>query len=588
MSRAPRSWSPRLAALVATVAIVVAACSGTTASPSAAAPSEGTASEAPSSVAPASADPNFTGMAYPETGEAPCGTADYTGILKKITAIDSGTVEFQLCAPDPAFLPKVAFSVFGIWDSDYLAAHAPDKSYLTAPVGTGPYMVTEWTPGERLVYAANPNYWDAANAAKTPGLEFRWSAEAAQRLIELNSGNVDGMDNPGTDDIATIQGDDALTFNVREPLNTSFLGFNTTVKPWTNEKIRQAIAQGIDRQRIVDNFYPEGSEVASHFTPCNVPFGCEGDETWAFDLDAAKALLAEGMAEEGIDSISTKIHFREAVRGYAPNPPQLATEIQSQLETNLGIDVELDLQESGAFLANFNGGTYDGIMMLGWGADYPDPTNFLDYHFGAGSGAKFGEPFPDIAAALQTGATSLDDAARQAAYAEANGLIKQHVPAISMIHGASGTAFKADVTGSHASPLSNEVFSVMQAADRPTLVWIQNAEPLSLYCGDETDGESLRACEQVNEALYSYEVGGTAAEPHLASECAPNEDATIWTCTLQPGVQFTDGAALDANDVVVSYAAQWDTQHPLHIGNTGQFAYWPGLWGGYLNPPPPS
>ena len=81
---------------------------------------EGTASEASSSVAPATADPNFTGMAYPETGEAPCGTADYTGILKKITAIDSGTVEFQLCAPDPAFLPKVAFSVFGIWDSDYL------------------------------------------------------------------------------------------------------------------------------------------------------------------------------------------------------------------------------------------------------------------------------------------------------------------------------------------------------------------------------------------------------------------------------------------------------------------------------------
>jgi peptide/nickel transport system substrate-binding protein len=587
MSRAPRSWSPRLAVIVATLAIVVAACSGTT-TPSAATSSEAPSSEAPSSAAPASANPNFTGMVYPETGEAPCGTGDYTGQLKKITAIDDLTVEFQLCAPDPAFLPKVAFSVFGIWDSDYLAAHAPDKSYLTQPVGTGPYMVTEWTAGERLVYAANPTYWDTANAAKTPGLEFRWGAEAAQRLIELNSGNVDGIDNPGTDDIATIQADDSLKFNVREPLNTSFLGFNTTVKPWTNEKIRQAIAQGIDRQRIVDNFYPEGSEVASHFTPCNVPFGCEGDPTWEFNLDAAKALLAEGMAEEGIDSLSTKIHFREAVRGYAPNPPQLATEIQSQLKTNLGIDAELDLQESGAFLANFNGGTYDGIMMLGWGADYPDPTNFLDYHFGAGSGAKFGKPFDDLAAALQTGATTLDDAARKAAYAEANGLVRQHVPAIPMIHGASGTAFKADVAGSHASPLSNEVFSVMQAADRPTLVWMQNAEPLSLYCGDETDGESLRACEQVNEALYSYEIGGTGAEPHLAKECVPNEDASTWTCTLQSGVQFSDGAALDANDVVTSYAVQWDTQHPLHVGNTGQFGYFPGLWGGYLNPPPPS
>jgi ABC-type transport system substrate-binding protein len=125
----------------------------------------------------------------------------------------------------------------------------------------------------------------------------------------------------------------------------------------------------------------------------------------------------------------------------------------------------------------------------------------------------------------------------------------------------------------------------MQDTADDSLVWIQNAEPLSLYCGDETDGESLRACEQVNEALYAYEVGGTAAVPHLARECTPNDDASVWTCSLQSGVTFSDGAALDANDVVVSYAAQWDTQHPLHVGRSGAFEYWPGLWGGFLNPP---
>ena len=50
---------------------------------------------------------------------------------------------------------------------------------------------------------------------------------------------------------------------------------------------------------------------------------------------------------------------------------------------------------------------------------------------------------------------------------------------------------------------------------------MQNAEPLSLYCGDETDGETLRACEQINEALYAYEIGGTDAVPALATECTP-------------------------------------------------------------------
>ena len=61
--------------------------------------------------------------------------------------------------------------------------------------------------------------------------------------------------------------------------------------------------------------------------------------------------------------------------------------------------------------------------------------------------------------------------------------------------------------------------------------------------------------------------------PALAEECDPNEDLTVWTCTLREGVTFHDGAAFDANDVVMSYAVQWDAAHPLHIGRDGSFTY---------------
>ena len=118
------------------------------------------------------------------------------------------------------------------------------------------------------------------------------------------------------------------------------------------------------------------------------------------------------------------------------------------------------------------------------------------------------------------------------------------------------------------------------------LVWMQSAEPIGMYCADETDGESLRACKQILEQLYAFEVGGTATEPRLAKECAPNEDLSVWTCTLQEGVTFHDGATLDANDVVTSYAVQWDAANPLHVGRDGTFSYFPALWGGFLNPPP--
>ena len=56
--------------------------------------------------------------------------------------------------------------------------------------------------------------------------------------------------------------------------------------------------------------------------------------------------------------------------------------------------------------------------------------------------------------------------------------------------------------------------------------------------------------------------------------CAPNEDLTVWTCTLRQGVKFHDGTDFDANDVVASFVAGIDSTSPLHVGNTGAYEYW--------------
>jgi peptide/nickel transport system substrate-binding protein len=159
---------------------------------------------------------------------------------------------------------------------------------------------------------------------------------------------------------------------------------------------------------------------------------------------------------------------------------------------------------------------------------------------------------------------------------------------IPIAHGGSAVAFRADVTGAHSSPLTNEQFAVMQAADRPQLVFSQNGEPGGLYCADETDGEALRACDQMMEGLYGYEIGGTAAIPILADKCEANADFTQWTCALKPGVTFHDGSSFDADDVITSFAVQWDADHPLHKGRTGDFTYFSSLFGGFLNPPVPA
>jgi ABC-type transport system substrate-binding protein len=353
-------------------------------------------------------------------------------------------------------------------------------------------------------------------------------------------------------------------------MNVFYLGMNNTVKPWDNEKVRQAIAIGIDRKRIVDTFYPIGSEVATHFVPCIIPFGCGGSDWDGFDKAAAQKLLADAGYADGF---KTKIQYRDVVRPYLPDPTVVAQDLQAQLKANLNIDATIEVQESGTFLDNNAAGTLDGLFMLGWTADWPDATNFLDYHFGAGAGKKFGTPYPDVVAALNAGAQTADTAAREAAYTQGNELIKQHVPMVPVAHSASGTAWLADVEGGVSSPLGDEFFFPVKPGTRDTVVWMQNAEPLSLYCPDETDGETIRACIQIYQGLYTVKVGGTDPLPALATECKPNAELTVWTCTLRDGVTYQDGAALDANDVVTSFSAQWDAANPLHKGRTSVFEY---------------
>lgn len=507
----------------------------------------------------------------------------YGGLIKSIEAVDQYTVKITECSPDPAFPSKIAFSVFSIQPSEYLQSTGgggQGSALLEKPIGTGPYMVTEWKRGEELVFTRFDDYW--GDKAKSKTLVFRWSSEAAQRLLELQAGTVDAIDNVGPADFDKVRADSNLKLVIRPALNVFYVGMNNTYPPFDNEKVRQAIAMGIDRQRIVTNFFPAGSEVAQYFTPCAIPNGCVGDPWYEFNVTKAKQLLAEAGYPDGFE---TDLAYRDVVRGYLPQPGVVAQDIQAQLLANLNIKVNIVVMESGAYLDAASSGQLKGLHMLGWGADYPDMTNFLDYHFGAGASDQFGKKWTDITDALKSGASLADDAARKPFYETANNAIRTHVPMIPISHGASAVAYKATVDGAHASPLGNEYMAEMSIAGQDTFVWMQNAEPISLYCPDETDGESLRACEQVVQSLLSYEVGGTAVKPGLATSCDPNADLTEWTCHLRQGVKFHDGSLLDANDVVMSLIVQWDASNPLHKGNTGAFDYWSGLWGGFLNPP---
>jgi len=265
--------------------------------------------------APTEAMPMYEGMKF----EAP--NCDYGGILKSIEAVDEFTVKFTMCVPDPAFPAKAAFSAFQIYPAEYLDATGGGGDLVEKPIGTGPFMLEAWNRGDDVVLKRFDDYW--GDKAKAPTAFFKWSQEGPQKLIELQAGTVDGIDNVAPDDIPTVQGDPNLQLIPRAPFNIFYVGFNNTYPPFDKEEVRQAVSMAIDRARIVNTFYPPGSSVADQFLPEGLL--ARPDSKWSdFDVTKAKELLTAAGFPNGF---KTTLKYRNVFRGYLPEPPIVAQDI---------------------------------------------------------------------------------------------------------------------------------------------------------------------------------------------------------------------------------------------------------------------
>ena len=518
----------------------------------------------------------FSARSWPEAGAAECAMSESGAArlgIARIEAVDELTVRFTLCAPDPAFTQKLAVTNFAVNDSGWLAAAAADGSLTTLMNGTGPLAFSAWEQGVQIVLSRNGAYW--GDKAASERVVIQWEPESAARLLQLRAGTVDAADNLAPTDEAAIAADASLALLTRPGFNTFYLNFNNRYAPVSDVRVRQAIAIALDRQRIVDLFYPSGSTLATHVPPCVIEGACVGDAWYAQDLAAARALLTEAGYPDGID---LTLSIRETPRAYLPDPVAVATDIQAQLAA-VGIRVTLDVQEAGGYIGKLLSGELRGASFSAALPDYPEAWNSLGIDFGSTSGPAHGDPYPQLVALLDEAERESNPAARAALFTQINNEIRAQVPVIPIANGASLIAARAAVRGLAGSPVAMERFSSVSVEGSSSFTWLQGGEPAGLYCMDEEDREAVRVCAQVMEGLYGYVEGGTAAEPRLATGCVTSADGLVVECALRSGVRFHNGARLDAGDVLDSFAAAWDCAHPLHVGRTGDFRGWSWIMG---------
>ncbi len=476
MTAASRRPSGHITLLVA-LALVVAACGATIPPIESSAP---TPTHPP--VTPAPSSGKFVPTAYPVKGSAPCGEkaapdpshGAYTGNLKRIHAEDATTVVFELCAPDVAFLSKIADPAFGINDAGWLKTHidaqASGPQAITTTVnGTGPYRLEAWQPGAQVSLARNDGYW--GTPAANERVIVRWNAASDERVNELQAGTVDGIDDVAPAGVEAVGADVSMVTAPRAGLDAVYLGFTNTFKPFDDARVRQAVALGIDRKHLVATFLPPAAEVATYAAPCTLPYACKGATWYDFDATLAKeTLTAAGFP----DGFTTTIHYSTTPSAAIPDPAALALEVQSELQTNLGITADLVGEPDETYRADVDAGKLDGIHLLTQTPSYPDVSASLDPRFASGASGEIGRPYPDITKALAAGRATANGTKREAAYKKANDAIRSLAAIIPLATVGSDAAFLADVKGAVASPLRVESFDLMTPGDRRQLVWLDD------------------------------------------------------------------------------------------------------------------
>lgn len=499
----------------------------------------------------------------------------YGGEIKSVEATDQSTVVFTLCKPEAAFLAKISHPIFAVQSSDTLNKAGGSSEELSKNInGQGAFRLKSDQPGVETVLVPSSTYWGLPPKPQT--LTLRWVEDPTNRYHEFRSAIGDVLVDPPTDLIQIIRQAQGFQEISKIGLNTVFLGINNNAAPLNDPKVRQALAQLVDREYIASNFLVQGSETANQLVPLQVNPGYSTSVHWYnVNVEAAKSLLQQS----GFDFNQTiTLAFPDGGVPGMDSPSRVAQEIKSEMAA-AGVNVTLKALTAADLKASIASGT--GMLYISWlTADYPDGLAFFEKAFIHGADTVGGY-YPELVAGVRELQVITSAGQRQAVFNKTNQRIKDLVPFIPLGH-SQVSVFVRDNVSNLASNGIFENFASASSRSGNLVVYLGKA-PMSFWPADEMDSSTFALTRLLYDTLAAPSMDGKSFDPLLAESWENSTDLTQWTFHLRYGVKFTNGADFTANDVVNSFAAIWDQSNPNHKGRTGEFTVFKDLFGQFIN-----
>ncbi|MCE7948682.1 MAG: hypothetical protein DYG88_14760 [Chloroflexi bacterium CFX4] len=302
------------------------------------------------------------------------------GTFERYIVTDAYTIQLALKAPYAPLLDSLAQVYLGIASPKALQAYSSDL-YQLHQVGTGPYQMVEFIPGDYILLRRNPEYrWAPAfylpdNPSPVEEIEFRFFTDPATRAPALESGAAHIMG-----ELAPL---DALALNRRDDMTLlpqpipgmplQFL-FNTAKAPTDRLDVRRAIITATDRTAIIDSVFQQLSPVAYGPLAAASPFyEAQIKQFYPYNREVARQALSDlGYTDNDGDRIldlnGAPLRLIVIVPTWG-NAPQVAQRLQSQWRDQ-GIDAELrQVPNLAGLLAAVQSGDYHLVAFNDFGAD---------------------------------------------------------------------------------------------------------------------------------------------------------------------------------------------------------------------------
>ncbi len=404
---------------------------------------------------------------------------DEGSLIQSVEATGEYEVTITLQQPYGSMLNTIAMPMFAI--ASPTAVEAAGAAYGTPEVGyscTGPYKFVEWVSDDHITLVRNEDYW-----GEIPGnvdtVIYRIIPDAAARFAALQAGEIDAFEGPNVEDLDAIEAADNMYIDMRGPLNVMYLAFSYRIKEFRDPLVRRAIATAINRQEIVDAFFPPGAVVATTMIPPSL-WGFNPDvPAFDYDPEAAKAMLAEAGYPDGfsevtvlavdengmvledqvVETMPLTLYFQPVQRPYNPDGEGIGEAMVSYL-ADIGLEAQLgSVGDWSAFLDARNNGELLGLYQLGWTGDNGDPDNFLGYFYTGQPKAAEGYYYnPVVDEKLSAARVMVDQAEREPVYQEVDMIQHEEVARIYVAHSGVPLAFSSRVSGYVTNPLATEHF----------------------------------------------------------------------------------------------------------------------------------